>query len=60
MRVELSPARLREPIWPDGIRPRSFEPGDAGSLHSLLEHGYRRGGGSVAPFDPVVDRYDDG
>jgi ribosomal protein S18 acetylase RimI-like enzyme len=50
MRVELSPTRLREPTWPDGIHPRSFELRDAQSLHSLLEHGYRRGGGTVAPF----------
>jgi ribosomal protein S18 acetylase RimI-like enzyme len=50
MRVELSPARLREPAWPDGVVARSFEPGDAQALHSLLEHGYRRGGGSVAAF----------
>jgi ribosomal protein S18 acetylase RimI-like enzyme len=51
MRVELSPARLVEPTWPDGVAARSFEPGDARSLHSLLEHGYRRGGGSVAAFE---------
>ncbi len=51
MRVELSPNRLREPTWPDGVHPRTFEPGDARSLHSLLEHGYRRGGGSVATFE---------
>jgi ribosomal protein S18 acetylase RimI-like enzyme len=51
MRVELSPDRLREPVWPDGVRLRSFEPGDARSLHSLLEHGYRHGGGSVAAFE---------
>jgi len=51
MRVELSPNGLREPTWPHGVRPRTFEPGDARSLHSLLEHGYRRGGGSVAAFE---------
>jgi ribosomal protein S18 acetylase RimI-like enzyme len=51
MRVELSPARLREPTWPEGVQARSFEPADARALHSLLEHGYRRGGGSVAAFD---------
>lgn len=51
MRVELSPDRLRGPVWPDGVRPRALEPGDARSLHSLLEHGYRHGGGSVAAFE---------
>jgi ribosomal protein S18 acetylase RimI-like enzyme len=51
MRAELSPAHLREPTWPEGVRERSFEPGDARALHALLEHGYRRGGGSVAAFD---------
>jgi ribosomal protein S18 acetylase RimI-like enzyme len=51
MRVELSPAQLREPVWPDGVRPRSFEPEDARSLHSLLGHGYRHGGGNVAAFE---------
>jgi GNAT superfamily N-acetyltransferase len=50
MRVELSPVGLREPVWPAGVRPRSFEPADARSLHSLLDHGYRHGGGSVAAF----------
>ena len=50
MRVELSPVALREPVWPAGVRPRSFESGDAQSLHSLLDHGYRNGGGSVAAF----------
>jgi ribosomal protein S18 acetylase RimI-like enzyme len=50
MRVELSPAHLREPAWPDGVHPRSFEPRDAESLHALLEHAYRRGGGTVAAF----------
>jgi ribosomal protein S18 acetylase RimI-like enzyme len=51
MRVELSPARLRVPVWPDDVRARSFEPGDAQSLHASLEHGYRHGGGSVAGFE---------
>jgi ribosomal protein S18 acetylase RimI-like enzyme len=54
MRVELSPAQLREPTWPEGVRERSFQPGDARALHSLLEHGYRRGGGSVAAFETWV------
>jgi ribosomal protein S18 acetylase RimI-like enzyme len=54
MRVELSPDRLRKPTWPRGVRERSFAPGDARPLHSLLEHGYRRGGGSVAAFETWV------
>ena len=51
MRAELSGAELREPTWPDDVWVRSFEPGDAQALHSLLEHAYRRGGGSVAAFE---------
>ncbi|MBV9338764.1 MAG: GNAT family N-acetyltransferase [Solirubrobacterales bacterium] len=51
MRVELDPAGVRVPIWPDGVRVRTFGDGDAGSLHSLLVHGYRHGGGAVAPFE---------
>jgi ribosomal protein S18 acetylase RimI-like enzyme len=50
MRAELLPALLHAPVWPDGVRTRCFEPQDAESLHSLLEHGYRCGGGSVAAF----------
>jgi ribosomal protein S18 acetylase RimI-like enzyme len=51
MRVELDRARLRHPAWPEGVRVRSFTPNDAKSLHALLVHGYRHGGGSVATFD---------
>jgi ribosomal protein S18 acetylase RimI-like enzyme len=51
MRVDLSPGRFGEPKWPDGVCTRCFEPADARSLHSLLEHGYRHGGGSVAAFE---------
>ena len=29
---------------------------DAESLHRLLEHGYRRGGGNVEPFDAWLPR----
>jgi ribosomal protein S18 acetylase RimI-like enzyme len=52
MRLEFSPAGPGEPVWPDGVRGRAFESGDARPLHSLLAHGYRRGGGSVAAFEP--------
>ena len=51
MRIELSPDRLGEPAWPHGVHVRTFETADAKSLHALLEHGYRRGGGSVAAFE---------
>lgn len=51
MRLELSSAGYLEPAWPRGVRLRTFRPEDANSLHSLLEHGYRHGGGSVARFD---------
>lgn len=51
MRVELSPEHLGEPVWPSDVGVRTFEPGDAESLHALLEHGYRGGGGSVAAFE---------
>lgn len=51
MRVELDRAALRHPLWPEGVRVRSFTPNDAESLHALLVHGYRHGGGSIAAFD---------
>jgi ribosomal protein S18 acetylase RimI-like enzyme len=50
MRVDL-PRATPEPTWPEGTVVRSFEPADAPRLHALLEHGYRNGGGSVAPFE---------
>ena len=55
MRVDLSPARLRDPVWPEGVHSRFFEPEDAESLHSLLVHGYRGGGGSVAVFETWLE-----
>jgi ribosomal protein S18 acetylase RimI-like enzyme len=51
MRVELDPTAVREPVWPGQVRVRTFAPGDAVAVHSLLAHGYRGGGGSVSPFE---------
>ena len=56
MRVELGTAVLQDPTWPAQIRARSVRPDDARSLHRLLEHAYRRGGGSVAPFETWLPR----
>jgi ribosomal protein S18 acetylase RimI-like enzyme len=56
MRVDLDPAGLAEPRWPIGIRVRNFTLDDAPPLHALLEHGYRHGGGSVAPFETWLPR----
>jgi ribosomal protein S18 acetylase RimI-like enzyme len=50
MRIEL-PSEVPRPAWPEGSHVRGFHSSDAERLHGLLEHGYRRGGGSVAPFD---------
>ncbi len=50
MRVDL-PRETPVPAWPAGTVVRGFEPADALRLHALLEHGYRNGGGSVAPFE---------
>jgi ribosomal protein S18 acetylase RimI-like enzyme len=51
MRAELDTATLQPPSWPDGVRVRAFDPGDAASLHALLVRGYEHGGGSVKPFE---------
>jgi ribosomal protein S18 acetylase RimI-like enzyme len=52
MRVEVDPAAVREePVWPEGVRVRTWRDEDAESLHALLVHSYRHGGGSVAPFE---------
>ena len=32
---------VAEPAWPAGICARTFEPGDAGSVHALLDEAYR-------------------
>ena len=49
MRVAL-PAGAAAPVWPHGCAVRTFRDDDASALHALLVHGYRHGGGSVAPF----------
>ena len=49
MRIAL-PAGTAAPAWPDGFAVRTFRDDDASALHALLVHGYRHGGGSVAPF----------
>jgi len=51
MRIELAATPRHDPVWPDSVRVRTFRTGDATALHSLLVHCYRRGGGSVAPFE---------
>jgi ribosomal protein S18 acetylase RimI-like enzyme len=51
MRIDLEAAGHAEPHWPAGVSARAFTLKDAESLHGLLEHGYRNGGGSVAPFE---------
>jgi hypothetical protein len=50
MRVDL-PREIPEPVWPEGVQVRGFCTSDAARLHALLEHGYRNGGGGVAPFE---------
>lgn len=50
MRVELPVSAQSGVHWPEGVRVRTYAPGDAAALHALLERGYRNGGGSVAPF----------
>jgi ribosomal protein S18 acetylase RimI-like enzyme len=51
MRVDLEGNAPGEPAWPEGIRVSTFRQEDAGALHALLEHGYRKGGGSVDGFE---------
>src|SRR5262245_45490917 len=50
-RIELAARPVGGPNWPAGIRVRTLIPADAATLHSLLVHGYRHGGGSVDDFD---------
>src|SRR5438477_12894219 len=51
MRVELGVGALEAPVWPDGVSVRGFRAEDGPSLHALLEHGYRRGFGSVPAYE---------
>jgi GNAT superfamily N-acetyltransferase len=51
VRVDLDWRSSGAPAWPAGIDVRTSRPEDARSFHSLLEHGCRAGGGSVATFD---------
>ena len=46
MRVDLR-GEIPPPVWPEGSSVRGFHSSDGPRLHALLEHGYRRGGGSV-------------
>jgi ribosomal protein S18 acetylase RimI-like enzyme len=50
MRFDLRSA-IPRPTWPEGCSVRGFHASDGPRLHALLEHGYRRGGGSVAACD---------
>src|SRR3954449_5083613 len=50
MRIDL-PAEIQAPVWPDDCSVGAFDDSQAVRLHALLQHGYRRGGGSVEAFD---------
>jgi ribosomal protein S18 acetylase RimI-like enzyme len=50
LRVELAGPQA-EASWPSGIAVRTFRPEDAAAVHALLEHGYRRGGGTVDAYE---------
>jgi ribosomal protein S18 acetylase RimI-like enzyme len=50
MRIDLR-SEIPPPSWPDGSSVRGFHGSDGPRLHALLEHGYRNGGGDVAPYD---------
>ena len=49
MRIDLT-QELAEPLFPPGVSLHTFAENDAQRLHTLLEHGYRQGGGSVEAF----------
>jgi ribosomal protein S18 acetylase RimI-like enzyme len=50
MRIAL-PSEIPSPTWPEGMSVGGFERSGGRQLHALLEHGYRRGGGSVEVYD---------
>lgn len=54
MRVDL-PRETPVPTWPVGTVVRGYAAADGSRLHALLEHGYRNGGGSVAPFETWLE-----
>jgi ribosomal protein S18 acetylase RimI-like enzyme len=41
---------IEAPAWPDGVRLRAFDKGDARAVHSVLESGYWDGGGGAEKF----------
>ena len=55
MRIDLT-GEIPEPVWPAGVRLHGFRTTDGRRVHALLEHGYRRGGGSVASFETWMPR----
>jgi ribosomal protein S18 acetylase RimI-like enzyme len=50
MRIDLR-GEIPPPTWPEGAGVRGFHPSDGPRLHTLLEHGYRNGGGGVDAYD---------
>ena len=56
MRIELVPGTMPAPRWPAAVKLRTFAPGDAIALHSLLEDCYRDGGGDVHPYETWLPR----
>ena len=50
MRIAL-PSEIPQPTWPEGSSVRWLRTLGRPQLHALLEHGYRRGGGSVEAYD---------
>ena len=55
MRIDLR-GEIPPPSWPEGSRCAASTPPTAPACTRLLEHGYRRGGGSVEPSRPGCRR----